>query len=86
MKFLEAESKPHGMHKCIIEEDFPNAILDDVEAGVSEAYCTNNYEDLVLSGDFSTESITQIYAKLQRCVPSPGKTCWTDGYVERFMK
>jgi hypothetical protein len=61
---LEAESKPHGMHKCIIEEDFPNAILEEVEAGVTEAYCADNYKELTLSGDFSTESITQIYAKL----------------------
>jgi hypothetical protein len=57
------------MHKCILEEDFPGAVAVEVEAGVTEAYCANDWEEMTVKGDFSTPELTQIYAKLKACRP-----------------
>ena len=43
MRFQEEILYPHGMHKCIIEEDFPGAIVEEMEYGVADAYYTDNY-------------------------------------------
>jgi hypothetical protein len=33
----------HGMHKCIVEEDFPSARIDEMERGLENTYCADDW-------------------------------------------